>query len=269
MRTTPNWRAAVSPMLTGVAVALVALLAGAAPVAQDPNLRLRDAAASGQDGTIRDLLSGTGQLELDAADEAGWTALMHAADAGHGTVVRLLLDAGASVNLKNGVQETALHLAARQGRTEVARLLLNAGADFAARDADGRTPLFLAIERGRAGIIELLHSAALVSSSQQVPVRAFSQEGETVPPVLIQWTNAPYTDEALQQRLQGTVVLTALVRQDGSIGAVSVSESLEQSLDRSAVRAARTWKFEPATRAGKPVAVVVEIDVDFRLPEDR
>jgi TonB family protein len=256
-------------MLTGVAVMLFVLLAGAAPAAQDPNLQLRDAAASGQDGTVRYLLSRTEQLEVDAADEAGWTPLMHAADAGHGIVVQLLLDAGASVNLKNGVQETALHLAARQGRTEVVRLLLKGGADFAARNADGRTPLFIAIERRRAGIIEQLHSAALVNSTQRLPVRTSSQEGETVPPVLIQWTNAPYTDEALKQRLQGTVVLTVLVRQDGSIGAVSVSKSLEQSLDQSAATTARTWKFEPARRAGKPVAVVVEIDVEFELPKDR
>ena len=61
----------------------------------------------------------------------------------------------------------------------------------------------------------------------------------------------------------------ALVRQDGSVGALSVSKSLEESLDRSAVRAVRTWKFDPATRVGKPVVVVVEINVDFELPEER
>ncbi len=47
----------------------------------------------------------------------------------------------------------------------------------------------------------------------------------------------------------------------------TVSKNLEESLDRSALRAVRTWKFDPATRAGKPV--VVEINVDFELPEER
>jgi TonB family protein len=61
----------------------------------------------------------------------------------------------------------------------------------------------------------------------------------------------------------------ALVHRDGSIGAVSVSKSLEESLDRSASRTVRTWKFDPATRVGKRVIVVVEINVDFELPEDR
>ena len=73
----------------------------------------------------------------------------------------------------------------------------------------------------------------------------------------------------MKQGIEGTVVLMALVRQDGSIGAVSVSKSLEESLDRSALQAVRTWRFDPATRAGKPVVVVVEINVDFVLPKDR
>ena len=254
-------------MLTSLAVLLFVSSVSAAPAAQDPNLRLRDWAASGQAEAIRELLSESEQVVVDSTDEAGWTALMHAANAGHDAVVRLLLDAGASVHLKNDAQDTALHLAAQQGRPEAARLLLEAGADFVTRDADGRTPLFLAIERGRAEIIELLHAAALVSSSQWSPARALVLKGETVPPLIIQWASAPYTDYALKQGIEGTVVLMALVRQDGSIGAVSVSKSLEESLDRSALRAVRTWKFDPATRAGKPVVIVVEIDIDFELPE--
>lgn len=269
MYVTSAGRAWGDPMRTGLAVFLLVSLASAAPAAQDPNPRLRDWAASGQVEAIRDLLSESEQVVVDASDDAGWTALMLAADAGHDAIVQLLLDAGASVHLENDAHDTALHLAAREGRAEAMRLLLDAGADFVARDADGRTPLFLAIEGGHAEIIKLLHAAALVSSSRRSPARAFVLDGETVPPLIIQWTNAPYTDYALKQGVEGTVVLMALVRRDGSIGAVSVSESLEESLDRNALRAVRTWKFDPATRAGKPVVVVVEINVDFALQGER
>ena len=269
MRITSGGHARGDPTLTSIAVLLFLSLIIATPAAQDPHLRLRAWAAAGQTEAIRALLSEGEQIDVDSRDGAGWTALMHAASAGHDAVVRLLLDAGASVHLANEAQRTALHLAARNGRTETVRLLLEGGADFAARDGDGRTPLFLAIERGRAEVIELLHGAALINSSRRSPARAPVQEGETVPPGLIQWARAPYTDDALKKGTEGTVVLMALVRQDGSVGAVSVSKNLEESLDRSARRAVRTWKFDPATRAGKPVAVVVEIKVDFELPEAR
>jgi TonB family protein len=261
-------RASSDPALIGLGVFLLVSCVCVASAAQNPNVHLRDLAASGQADAIRALLSDSEQL-VDSTDEAGWTALMHAATAGHEAVVRLLLEADADVQLRNAAQDTALHLAAQRGQTEAVRLLLEAGADFAARDADGRTSLFLAIERGDAEIIALLHNAALANSSRLSPVRALAPEGETVPPVIIQWLDASYTDSALKQGVEGSVVLMAIVRQDGSIGAVSVSESLEESLDRRALEAVRTWEFEPATRAGKPVVVVVEIRVDFELPEER
>jgi protein TonB len=58
-----------------------------------------------------------------------------------------------------------------------------------------------------------------------------------------------------------------LVRRDGSVGAASVSEGLESSLDRSALRTVRRWKFAPAMRGGRTVEVVLEVEVEFRLPD--
>jgi TonB family protein len=248
------------------AVLLFIWSAGAPPAAQEPGVRLRDWAATGQTENIRKLLSGDNKVAVDSPDEAGWTPLMHAANAGREANVRLLLDAGANVRLQNHAQETALHMAARQGSTEVVRLLLGAGADFAARDGEGRSPLFRAIERGRAEIIDLLHAAALASFNRRSPVLVGSTEAETVPPTLVHWEEASYTDEAWKQRIEGTVVLMAIVGPDGSVGAASVSKGLEEGLDRSALAAVRNWKFDPATRAGKPVNVVVQISVDFELP---
>ena len=256
--------------MPGLAGLLLVSLLSAAPAsaAQQSESLLRESAASGQTEALRHLLSGSEEVGVDAPDEAGWTALMHAARGGHGAVARLLLDAGANVHQTNEAQETALHLAAQHGGTEVARLLLAAGADYAARDAEGRTPLFRAIGGGHAEIIDLLHDAALVGSDRRSPVRAVVSRGETTPPTVIQWTIVPYTDKALAQGTEGTVVLMALVRPDGSVGAVNVSKGLEESLDRSARETVRRWRFEPATRDGKPVAVVVEIGVDFELPQE-
>jgi TonB family protein len=234
--------------------------------AQESTLNPWHWAATGQVEPIRKMLSASAPAIVDDADDAGWTALMHAGSAGQDAVVRVLLDAGADVSRRNKAGETALHLAAQNGRTAVARLLLQAGADFAGRDAEGRTPLFRAIEGGHAEVIALLHSAAVLSSNRQSPARAVVVEGHTAAPLLVQWEDAPYTEEASAQGITGTVVLTALVLEDGSVSAASVKRGLEKTLDDSALRTVRKWKFEPATRAGRPVPVVVEVSVDFAPP---
>jgi len=257
-----------SPLLTGLTVLCLAWSAVAIPAAQDESQRLRDAAVAGDVGAVRTLLSSPRQIAVDTTDELGWTALMYAADAGHDGVVGLLLDAGGSPHLKNAAQVTPLHLAAQRGRTRVAQRLLEAGVDFAARDANGRTPLYLAIDGGHAEVIELLHGAARANAATQSPALALTVEDETAPPLIIQWTDPPYTEESLAQEIEGTVVLMAIVRKDGSVGPVSVSTSLEESLDQNAARSVRTWRFDPATRAGTPVDVVVAISVDFRLPDE-
>jgi TonB family protein len=60
-----------------------------------------------------------------------------------------------------------------------------------------------------------------------------------------------------------------LVRRDGSVGAVTVSEGLEASLDRSALRTVKEWKFEPAMRNGRTVEIVMEVEMEFELPKER
>ena len=255
-----------SPLLTGLTALFLAWSLVATPVAQDIHQRLRESAAAGDTEAVRALLSRGDQVAVDATDALGWTALMYAADAGHDAIVERLLEAGGDFSLKNAAEVTPLHLAAQRGRTQVVQRLLEAGADFQVRDANGRTPLFLAIDGRHADVIELLHGAARATVGQQSPALALTVEGETVPPVIIRWTDPPYTEESLAQGIEGTVVLMAIVRQDGSVGAVSVSKSLEDGLDQNALRSVRTWRFDPATRAGAPVAVVVAISVDFRLP---
>jgi TonB family protein len=258
------WRAPLVRILTTLFLVWFAI---AAPAAQDVNQRLRESAAAGDIEAIRALLTSTDQITVDAADALGWTALMHAAVAGNDVGVQLLLDAGGNPDLQNAARDTALHLATQRGRTRVVQRLLEAGADFEARDDGGRTPLFMAIEGRHAEIIGLLHGAARAGNRRRSPALTLTVENETVAPVIIQWTDPPYAEESLLRKIEGTVVLMTIVRKDGSVGAVSVTKSLEAPLDQNAVQAVKTWKFDPATRAGVPVDVVVAIGVDFRLPE--
>jgi TonB family protein len=178
----------------------------------------------------------------------------------------MLLAAGASPDRQDQAGETALHLAARHGRTASARLFLRAGADFALLDAEGRTALYRAIEKRRADIIEMLQVAAAAKGKGPISQTTLGSPEQTLPPTIVESTPAPYTQSALARRIEGSVVLMVLVRRDGSVGAASVSGGLEASLDESALRTVKEWKFAPAMRRGKTVEVVLEVEVGFRLP---
>jgi TonB family protein len=74
-----------------------------------------------------------------------------------------------------------------------------------------------------------------------------------------------YTDEALKAKLVGTVVLSLVVGTDGQPRDIKVVRPLRDGLDQKAVDAVKSWKFQPATKDGKPVAVQITVEVQFRL----
>jgi protein TonB len=74
-----------------------------------------------------------------------------------------------------------------------------------------------------------------------------------------------YSDEARQAKYQGTVMLWVVVGTDGRPREIRVQRSLGMGLDEKAVAAVRGWKFRPGMKDGVPVAVQVNIEVDFRL----
>jgi TonB family protein len=241
------------------------LLACVAAMAQDAGQSLRDAAQAGEGQSVREILA-RAATDVDAADAAGRTALMYAVEGGHDAIVAMLLSAGAGVDRQDESGTTALHLAARHGRTAAARLLLEAGADFGLRDAEGRGPLYRAIEGRHANVIEMLQAAALAKTKGPGSHATSGSAEQAIPPAIVESAPAPYTQSALAKRIEGTVVVMALVRRDGSVGAASVSRGLEASLDESALRTVREWKFAPAMRQGKTVEVVLQVEVRFRLP---
>jgi TonB family protein len=66
-------------------------------------------------------------------------------------------------------------------------------------------------------------------------------------------------------KVQGTDVLAAVVGSDGAVSQVKVVHSLTPELDRRAVEAVKTWKFQPARKDGLPVPVLINVEVNFHL----
>jgi protein TonB len=77
-----------------------------------------------------------------------------------------------------------------------------------------------------------------------------------------------YPAAARRERQEGVVLLAVEVSAQGRPTEVVVKRSSGfELLDRSAVRAVRRWRFEPARTAGLPIASHVEIPVRFRLDD--
>ena len=67
----------------------------------------------------------------------------------------------------------------------------------------------------------------------------------------------------------GTLMMTAVVRTDGTPGDIAITQSLdtEYGLDKQAVAALGQWRFDPGLKDGKPVPVRVTIEMRFWLKE--
>ncbi len=74
-----------------------------------------------------------------------------------------------------------------------------------------------------------------------------------------------YSEEARKAKYQGTCVLWLIVGPDGKPRDVKVARALGMGLDQKAIEAVKTWKFQPAMKDGKPVAVQINVEVNFRL----
>jgi protein TonB len=91
---------------------------------------------------------------------------------------------------------------------------------------------------------------------------------DAVPRPLAGNSQPEYPPDAFDRRQEGTVVLHILVSEKGIAEKVTVAKSSGvKSLDDSAVKAVRDWKFQPAMRNGKPTALLVRKTINFRIDD--
>ncbi|MDP2189388.1 MAG: energy transducer TonB [Sphingobacteriaceae bacterium] len=78
-------------------------------------------------------------------------------------------------------------------------------------------------------------------------------------------SNTKYPQEALNDSVQGTVIVSYLIQVDGSIGDVKVVKSVHPALDAEAVRVIRLMEqWKPAIQKGKPVKLMMNQQFNFR-----
>lgn len=89
--------------------------------------------------------------------------------------------------------------------------------------------------------------------------------GDILPPVKIECPRPRYTEEARKARIQGVVLLETVIDAVGNVTQVRVLKGLPMGLTESAVETVGEWKYKPATRDGSPVAVYLNVVVNFSL----
>jgi len=85
------------------------------------------------------------------------------------------------------------------------------------------------------------------------------------PPRLVTRVTPSYPPLAIRARLPGTVVVQAVIGEDGSVEDVEVLRSSSPLFTDSAVEAVRGWKYRPALQNGRPVRVYFTVRVEFRI----
>ena len=84
-------------------------------------------------------------------------------------------------------------------------------------------------------------------------------------PVPIYHPQARYPPSALADKINGQVEMDIIVGIDGRVETVRITRSLRKDVDESAAEVAKTWRFEPATRDGKPTAALITITKSFSI----
>jgi TonB family protein len=240
------------------------------------------------------------KAEVNTQDNINWTPLHIAVVRAKKDIVELLLANKAAVNPKDNNGYAPLHMAALGGHKDIAELLLAGNAEINAKDNDGMTPLHAAASTGHKDIVDLLlanraevnakdnsGSTALdvaVADVKELLRQRGGINGEGVPgsiepdgapyaigngikqPEVLANALPPYTEEARRARVEGMVILQAVIRKDGTVNSFKILKRLGYGLDKSAVNTiASKWRFRPGTRNDEPVDVIANIEVRFRI----
>lgn len=84
-------------------------------------------------------------------------------------------------------------------------------------------------------------------------------------PVALNKVDPAYPAELIRDKVEGTVVLYAVIRANGVVDSVRVLQSVDDRLDQSAISALQRWRFRPGTKHGAPVDIEAVVQIPFRL----
>ena len=107
-----------------------------------------------------------------------------------------------------------------------------------------------------------------------LPAIAVSSSGENVERAGVSGTtaprctympNPPYSDGARKLKLSGSFISEAVINSQGKLENIRIVRGLPGGLNETTIATMRSWQCHPALKDDKPVAVLVQFTVIFRL----
>ncbi len=83
-------------------------------------------------------------------------------------------------------------------------------------------------------------------------------------PVPLRKVDPKYPPALISAKVEGEVVLYAVIRRDGSVDSIQLVKGIEPQLDINAMEALGRWRFRPAERQGAPVELEAIVHIPFR-----
>jgi protein TonB len=88
--------------------------------------------------------------------------------------------------------------------------------------------------------------------------------GEMSLPDPLRKVDPRYPPELVEQKIEGEVVLYAIIREDGTVDSIQLVRGVDPTLDKNSIQALAQWKFTPAHRGGEKVAVEAIVHIPFK-----
>jgi TonB family protein len=115
-------------------------------------------------------------------------------------------------------------------------------------------------------------SSTEASTQERKPQKIYRIGGNVKAPRVISSSQPSLDQQQIKQQdvgkkvlKTGSTIVRIIVGEDGKVRSAQVLRSFNADLDTKAIDAVKQWKFEPAQKKGVPVAVELEVQVDFHL----
>ncbi len=90
------------------------------------------------------------------------------------------------------------------------------------------------------------------------------RNGDMVLPDPLRKVDPRYPPALVEERIEGEVVLYAIIRENGSVDSIQLVRGVDPTLDKNSMEALAQWKFTPALHGGEKVAVEAIVHIPFK-----